>query len=63
MFMKHPQFAPARVRLLKAAEARRSGHPPGLPAHATVAVNPFLGQTGKDLATPAALWRGSPARA
>ncbi|MEI7599400.1 MAG: DUF2309 domain-containing protein [Aestuariivirga sp.] len=56
MFMMHPQFAPARVNgLLKAAEDAARAVPPAFPLTATVAVNPFLGQTAKDLATTAAL--------
>ena len=56
MFMMHPQFAPARVSgLLTAAEQAARAIPPAFPLTATVAVNPFLGQTGKDLATTAAL--------
>nr|WP_204508223.1 DUF2309 domain-containing protein [Aestuariivirga litoralis] len=54
--MMHPQFAPAQVNsLLKAAEDAARAIPPAFPLTATVAVNPFLGQTGKDLATTAAL--------
>ena len=56
MFMKHPQIAPARVSdLLKAAETAARAIPPAFPLSATVAVNPFLGQTGHDLATASAL--------
>ncbi|MCA3572786.1 MAG: DUF2309 domain-containing protein [Aestuariivirga sp.] len=56
MFMKHPQIAPARVSdLLKAAEQAARSIPPAFPLSATVAVNPFLGQTGLDLATASAL--------
>lgn len=56
MFMMHPNLAPARVNgLLKAAEDGARAIPPAFPLTATVAVNPFLGQTGKDLATTAAL--------
>ena len=56
MFMMHPQFTPARVNgLLKAAEDAARAVPPAFPLTATVAVNPFLGQTGNDLATTAAL--------
>ena len=55
MFMKHPQIAPARVSgLLKAAEAAARAIPPAFPLAATVAVNPFLGQTHEDLATASA---------
>ena len=56
MFMMHPQFTQARVSgLLKAAEEAARAIPPAFPLIATVAVNPFLGQTGKDLAMTAAL--------
>ena len=52
MFLKHAQIAPARVSdLLTAAEAAARAIPPAFPLSATVAVNPFLGQTGEDLAT------------
>ncbi|THD83429.1 DUF2309 domain-containing protein [Aliigemmobacter aestuarii] len=55
MFLKHAQIAPARVSdLLKAAETAARAIPPAFPLSATVAVNPFLGQTGEDLATAAA---------
>jgi len=55
MFLKHTQIAPARVTgLLRAAEAAARAIPPAFPLDATVAVNPFLGQTGEDLATAAA---------
>jgi len=48
-------IAPARTAgLLKAAEAAARAIPPAFPLSATVAVNPFLGQTGEDLATAAA---------
>ncbi len=54
MFLKPPS-APARsVSLLKAAEAAARAIPPAFPLSATVAVNPFLGQTGEDLATASA---------
>ena len=56
MFIMHPQFVPARVNgLLKSAEDAARAIPPAFPLTATVAVNPFLGQAGKDLATTAAL--------
>ena len=56
MFMMHTHFAPARVNgLLKAAEDAARAVPPAFPLTATVAVNPFLGQAGNDLATTAAL--------
>jgi len=52
MFLKHAQIAPDRVSgLLTAAEAAARAIPPAFPLSATVAVNPFLGQTGEDLAT------------
>ena len=51
MFLKHPQIAPARISgLLKSAEAAARSIPPAFPLDATVAVNPFLGQSGQDLA-------------
>src|SRR5512146_572014 len=40
--------------LLAAAEAAARAIPPAFPLSATVAVNPFLGQVGEDLATAAA---------
>jgi uncharacterized protein YbcC (UPF0753/DUF2309 family) len=55
MFHKPIDIAPARTAaLLKAAEAAARAIPPAFPLDATVAVNPFLGQTGEDLATAAA---------
>jgi uncharacterized protein YbcC (UPF0753/DUF2309 family) len=49
------QIAPAQGEaLLKAAEAAARAIPPAFPLDATVAVNPFLGQSGEDLATTAA---------
>ena len=55
MFLKHMQIAPARLAgLLKAAEAAARAIPPAFPLDATVAVNPFLGQSGEDLATASA---------
>ena len=55
MFLNHAQIAPARITgILKAAEAAARAIPPAFPLDATVAVNPFLGQTGDDLATTAA---------
>lgn len=55
MFLNQTQIAPARISgLLKAAEAAARAIPPAFPLHATVAVNPFLGQTGEDLATASA---------
>jgi len=55
MFLKPLEIAPARLAdLLSAAEAAGRALPPAFPLEATVAVNPFLGQTGEDLATAAA---------
>ncbi|RNJ61509.1 MAG: DUF2309 domain-containing protein [Porphyrobacter sp. IPPAS B-1204] len=55
MLMNHTDIAPARFSaVLDAAEAAGRAIPPAFPLDATVAVNPFLGQTGEDLATAAA---------
>ncbi|MDZ7709723.1 MAG: DUF2309 domain-containing protein [Roseovarius sp.] len=55
MFLKHAQIAPDRVStLLTSAEAAARAIPPAFPLDATVAVNPFLGQTGENLATTSA---------
>lgn len=55
MFMKHSQITPVRLSaILEAAEGAARAIPPAFPLDATVAVNPFLGQTGEDLATAAA---------
>ncbi len=55
MFLKHSQISPdSAAGLLSAAEAAARAIPPAFPLEATVAVNPFLGQTGADLATTAA---------
>ncbi|GAB4576985.1 MAG: DUF2309 domain-containing protein [Roseibium sp.] len=55
MFMKHSQFAPARVTgILAAAEAAARAVPPAFPLEATVAVNPFLGQVKEDFAMASA---------
>ena len=55
MFLDHSQIAPARVsEVLGAAEAAARAVPPAFPLDATVAVNPFLGQTGEDLAAASA---------
>ncbi|MEQ5788819.1 DUF2309 domain-containing protein [Erythrobacter sp. NFXS35] len=52
--MKHSQITPVRLSaVLEAAEAAARAIPPAFPLDATVAVNPFLGQTGEDLATAA----------
>ncbi|WP_211276688.1 YbcC family protein [Erythrobacter tepidarius] len=53
--MNHAQITPVRLSaILEAAEAAARAVPPAFPLDATVAVNPFLGQTGEDLATAAA---------
>jgi len=55
MFLKHSQIAPSLVSdLLAAAEAAARAIPPAFPLDATVAVNPFLGQTGENLAQASA---------
>jgi hypothetical protein len=55
MFMNQTQIAPARISgVLDAAETAARAIPPAFPLEATVAVNPFLGQTGEDLATASA---------
>lgn len=55
MLMNHADIAPARFSaVLKAAEAAGRMIPPAFPLDATVAVNPFLGQTEEDLATASA---------
>ena len=55
MFLKHSTDRPRPDRsLLQAAEAAARAIPPAFPLSATVAVNPFLGQTGEDLATASA---------
>lgn len=55
MLMNHAAIAPARFSaLLEAAESAARAIPPAFPLDATVAVNPFLGQTDEDLATTAA---------
>ena len=55
MLMNHANIAPARFSaVLEAAEAAGRAIPPAFPLDATVAVNPFLGQTGEDLASTAA---------
>jgi len=55
MFMKHAQIAPAQIsEILKAAETAARAIPPAFPLDATVAVNPFMGQTGEDLAMASA---------
>ncbi|QGX98554.1 DUF2309 domain-containing protein [Roseovarius faecimaris] len=58
MFLKHSQIAPSLMSaVLKAAEDAARRIPPAFPLEATVAVNPFLGQTGEDLATASARLR------
>ena len=55
MFLKHTEIAPDRIAdLLSAAEGAARALPPAFPLEATVAVNPFLGQTGEDLAAASA---------
>ncbi|RSK32314.1 DUF2309 domain-containing protein [Rhodovulum iodosum] len=55
MVLKHSQIAPSLMSaILKAAEVAARRIPPAFPLEATVAVNPFLGQTGEDLATASA---------
>ncbi|ASP34723.1 YbcC family protein [Labrenzia sp. VG12] len=55
MFVRHTQFTSTRIaQILKAGEAAIRAIPPAFPLEATVAVNPFLGQTGEDLATASA---------
>lgn len=55
MLMNHTDIAPARFSaVLEAAEQAGRAVPPAFPLDATVAVNPFLGQTHEDLAAAAA---------
>ena len=55
MFDMTQQIAPSQAEaILAAATAAARAIPPAFPLDATVAVNPFLGQTGEDLATAAA---------
>lgn len=55
MLMNHADIAPARFSaVLESAEAAGRAIPPAFPLDATVAVNPFLGQTGEELASTAA---------
>lgn len=55
MLMQQSQFTPSKMSsVLKAVEAAARRIPPAFPLEATVAVNPFLGQTGEDLATTSA---------
>ncbi len=51
MFATSMQIAPNRInQIIYAAEAAGRAIPPAFPLDATVAVNPFLGQIGEDLA-------------
>lgn len=55
MFAKPDLIAPELTAgILAAAEAAARAIPPAFPLSATVAVNPFLGQSGEDLATASA---------
>ncbi|MBA4044597.1 MAG: DUF2309 domain-containing protein [Erythrobacter sp.] len=55
MLMNHAQITPARFSaMLEAAESAARAIPPAFPLDATVAVNPFLGQTDEYLAATAA---------
>jgi hypothetical protein len=55
MFLKHDRIAPSLAsQLLAAAESAARAIPPAFPLDATVAVNPFLGQTHEDLAQASA---------
>jgi uncharacterized protein len=55
MFKAHSQTASGQMdEILKSAEAAVRAIPPAFPLEATVAVNPFIGQTGEDLATTSA---------
>jgi hypothetical protein len=55
MFLKHAQIAPDLIAALtEGAEAAVRAVPPAFPLDATVAVNPFLGQTGEGLAQASA---------
>lgn len=55
MFHAKTPPAPSRItRILEKAQSAARAIPPAFPLDATVAVNPFLGQTGEDLATAAA---------
>lgn len=55
MFLNATTVAPDQVTaMLDAAEAAARAIPPAFPLDATVAVNPFLGQSGEDLAHAAA---------
>ncbi|MEM9576360.1 MAG: DUF2309 domain-containing protein [Pseudomonadota bacterium] len=55
MFLNDTNTASVKLpNLLQAAETAARAIPPAFPLEATVAVNPFLGQTGEDLATASA---------
>jgi hypothetical protein len=55
MILNHSEIAPALLKgIFNAAEAAARAIPPAFPLDATVAVNPFLGQAGEDLATASA---------
>ncbi len=55
MFLKHTAIAPSLAsQFIAAAEAAARAIPPAFPLDATVAVNPFFGQTYSDLATASA---------
>ncbi len=55
MLLKHTQIAPDRAAaLIAGTEAAARAIPPAFPLDATVAVNPFIGLTGADLAHAAA---------
>ncbi|MEF3048662.1 YbcC family protein [Pseudotabrizicola sp. L79] len=55
MFLKPLQIPAAKAsHFLRAAEAAARAIPPAFPLEATIAVNPFLGQTTEDLAQTAA---------
>ena len=55
MLLQYHQSAPDRLAMIgRAAETAARSIPPAFPLAATVAANPFLGQTGEDLATAAA---------
>ena len=59
MFHTAIDIAPARTAgLLRAVEAAARAIPPAFPLEANVAVNPFLGQAGEDLAMAAARLAG-----
>lgn len=61
MFVRHTQIAPTlAAQFLVKAEAAARAIPPAFPLDATVAVNPFLGQTHEDLAQASARLGGSP---